>query len=107
MKNTETKANYCTVLLFRGFETVAFSLEVLYTKWKKYQWENRNILRRFEPASFSVDVHDATIELVDSVKIGSNTTVWNKTHFNVTLARPALINSSATQYQGAAIFPQK
>ena len=37
----------------------------------------------------------------------SNTTVLNKTHFGVTLARPALINSSATQYQGAAIFPKK
>ena len=53
-------------------------------------------------------VHDATTELPDSVTSESNTTVLNKTHFNVTLAWPALINSSATQYdQGAAIFPQK
>ena len=54
-----------------------------------------------------MDVHDATTELPDSIVIGSNTTVLNKTHFNVTLAQPALINLSATQYQGAAIFPQK
>ena len=27
-KKTKNKANYCTVLLFRGFETVAFGLEV-------------------------------------------------------------------------------
>ena len=51
---------------------------------------------RFEPASFRVDVHDASTELSDSVTNGSNTIRLNKTHFNVTLARPALINSSAT-----------
>ena len=64
-------------------------------------------VNRYKPTSFRVDVHDSTTELPDSVNSGSNTTVLNKTHVNVTLARPALINSSATQSQGAAIFPQK
>ena len=54
--------------------------------------------------SFREVVHDTTTELPAT---RSNTTVLNKTHFNVTLAQPALINLSATQYQGAAIFPPK
>ena len=78
-----------------------------YTKWKKYQLENINISSRFKPASYRVDINSATTELPDNVTIRSNTTYLNKTHFYVTLARPNLINSPATQYQGAAIFPQK
>ena len=57
--------------------------------------------------SFKSAFHDATTELPDKANIGRNTTVLNKTHVNVTLARPALINLSATQSQGAAIFPPK
>ena len=93
-----------SVLLFRGFESEVFSLEVY--KMVKISRKNLNISSRFEPASFRVDVHDATTELPDSVNNGSNTTALNKNHVNVTLARPTLFNSSATQSQGAAIFPK-
>ena len=48
------------------------------------------ILKQIKPASFRVDVHDATTELPDSVSNGSNTPALNKTHVNVTLAQPAL-----------------
>ena len=51
-----------------------------YTKWQNYQWNNLNISSIFEPASFRVDVHDATTELPDSVNIISNSTFLNKTH---------------------------
>ena len=53
-----------------------------------------------------MDVY-ATTELRDSVTLEVTLLLKKKTHVNATLARPALINSSATQYQGAAIFPQK
>ena len=92
IKNTETKAYCCTVLyvlLFREFESVVFNLEVY--KMVKILEKELNI-SRFEPTSFKVNVHEATTELPDSVHIIINTTVLNKIHFNVTLARPALIN---------------
>ena len=54
-----------------------------------------------------MDVHDATTELPDSVNIRSNTTDLNKTHVNVTLARPALINSSAIHNIRGPPFPLK
>ena len=56
---------------------------------------------------FRADVDDATTELQGSVNMRSNTTVFNNTHYNILLAQPAFINSSATQSQGATIFPQK
>ena len=56
----------------------------------KISMKELKILKQIKPASFRVDVHDATTELPDSVSNGSNTTALNKTHVNVTLAQPAL-----------------
>ena len=52
-----------------------------------------------------MDVQEATTELPDSVKLLSNTTILIKTYVSVLLARPALINSSATQSFGGGHFP--
>ena len=48
MKNTETKANCCTVLLFGGFESGVFSLEVY--KYKKVK-NISEIIQLFEADS--------------------------------------------------------
>ena len=73
-------------------------------KFKHLKQIQTSVLQSGCPLSI---VHDATIELPDSVNTGNNASLLDKNHVNVTLARPALINSSATQSQGAAIFPQK
>ena len=59
---------------------------------------------RFESATFRVHVDNATTELQDSINIRTNTTYLINT-YTVLLARPAFINLSASQSQGAAISP--
>ena len=80
MIDIQAKANfiYCTViyplphpptslLLYRGFEPGAVSLEVY--KMVKIAMKKVKFFSAFEPASFRVNVHNATSELPDSVKI--------------------------------------
>ena len=51
--------------------------------------------------------YNSTTELPEQIQYDNNTAVLIKTHATVLLARPIFINLSATQFQWAAIFPQK
>ena len=111
MKNEETKANCCTVCTCTVLkeDSNQDSSAGKYTKTQKgknineelkyFKQMRTSILQNGCPLSMMLH----TTELPDSVNIKTGV---NKTHVNVTLARPALINRLLHNLRGPPLSPK-